>query len=91
MSADPASASSAGSRRRFLAPLALAQVICSFAGGIIGAFLVALLGALVSGYALPAPGLPTGNPPGLGEAFWALPGSIIALAASYVWGCREPE
>ncbi|HEX5859703.1 MAG TPA: MFS transporter [Microbacterium sp.] len=32
MSTDPASASSAISRRRFLAPLALAQFICSFAG-----------------------------------------------------------
>jgi MFS family permease len=32
VSADPASASSAISRRRFLAPLALAQFICSFAG-----------------------------------------------------------
>jgi MFS family permease len=32
VSADPASAGSALSRRRFLAPLALAQFICSFAG-----------------------------------------------------------
>jgi uncharacterized membrane protein YeaQ/YmgE (transglycosylase-associated protein family) len=62
-----------------------------FAGGIIGAFLAALVGALVSGYALPVPGLPAENPPGMAEAFWALPGSIIALAASYVWGSREPE
>jgi len=36
-----------------------------FAGGIIGAFLAALLGAVVSGYALPAPGLPTETPPGM--------------------------
>ena len=62
-----------------------------FAGGIIGAFLAALVGALVSGYALPAPGLPTENPPGMAEAFWALPGSMIALGASYVWGSREQE
>ena len=60
-----------------------------FAGGIIGAFLAALVGALVSGYALPAPGLPTENPPGLSEAIWALPGSAIALAGSYVWGSRQ--
>ena len=32
MSANPASAASALSRRNFLAPLALAQFICSFAG-----------------------------------------------------------
>ena len=60
-----------------------------FTGGIIGAFLAALLGALASGYALPAPGLPTENPPGLSEAIWALPGSLIALAGSYVWGARK--
>ena len=62
-----------------------------FAGGIIGAFLAALVGALVSGYALPSPGLPTENPPGVDEAVWALPGAMIALGASYLWGSREPE
>ena len=62
-----------------------------FAGGIIGAFLAALVGALVSGYALPTPGLPTENPPGLGEAFWAVPGSLVALGASYLWGARQPS
>ena len=59
------------------------------AGGIIGAFLAALIGALVSGYALPTPGLPTENPPGLSEAIRALPCSAIALAGSYVWGSRQ--
>jgi hypothetical protein len=61
----------------------------NFAGGIIGAFLAALAGAVASGYALPAPGLPSENPPGLGEAFWALPGSVLGLALSYVWGSRR--
>jgi uncharacterized membrane protein YeaQ/YmgE (transglycosylase-associated protein family) len=60
-----------------------------FAGGIIGAFLAALIGALVSGYALPAPGLPTENPLGVAEAIWALPGSLMGLAGSYVWGSRQ--
>jgi uncharacterized membrane protein YeaQ/YmgE (transglycosylase-associated protein family) len=60
----------------------------NFAGGIIGAFLAALVGAVVSGYALPEPGIPSENPPGLGEAFWAVPGSILGLALSYVWGSR---
>ena len=59
-----------------------------FAGGIIGAFLAALAGAVVSGYALPAPGLPASNPPGLSEAIWAMPGSLLGLAVSYVWGSR---
>jgi hypothetical protein len=61
----------------------------NFAGGIIGAFLAALAGAVASGYALPAPGLPSETPPGLGEAFWALPGSVLGLALSYVWGSRR--
>ena len=60
-----------------------------FAGGIIGAFLAALIGALVSGYTLPAPGLPSANPPGLLEAIWALPGSVVGLAGSYAWGSRQ--
>jgi hypothetical protein len=34
-----------------------------FWGGIIGAFLAALAGALLSGYALPTPGVPLENPP----------------------------
>ena len=62
-----------------------------FAGGIIGAFVAAFLGALVSGYALPDPGLPTANPPGLGEAVWAVPGALLGLAGSYVWGARQPD
>jgi hypothetical protein len=61
----------------------------NFAGGIIGAFLAALAGAVVSGYALPAPGIPSENPPGLGDAFWALPGSVLGLALSYLWGSRR--
>jgi hypothetical protein len=52
------------------------------AGGIIGAFLAALAGAVVSGYALPAPGIPSENPPGVGEAFWC-------FQVRY-WGFRCP-
>jgi uncharacterized membrane protein YeaQ/YmgE (transglycosylase-associated protein family) len=65
-----------------------------FWGGIIGAFLAALVGALISGYLLPAPGLPTANPPGLAEALWAFPGSVAALALCYWYGARleaQPE
>ena len=45
-----------------------------FWGGIIGAFLAALLGAIASGYVLPAPGIPVDNPPGWSEALWPVPG-----------------
>jgi uncharacterized membrane protein YeaQ/YmgE (transglycosylase-associated protein family) len=60
-----------------------------FWGGIIGAFLVALAGALVSGFLLPQPGISGANPPGLGVALWAIPGSVAALIASYWYGTRR--
>jgi uncharacterized membrane protein YeaQ/YmgE (transglycosylase-associated protein family) len=59
-----------------------------FWGGIIGAFLAGLAGALVSGLLLPRPGVPSANPPGVAEALWAIPGGILALVASYVYGAR---
>ena len=60
-----------------------------FTGGIIGAFLAALAGALVAGYVFPSPGLPADNPPGLSEAIWPVPGSIAALALLYAHGARR--
>ena len=60
-----------------------------FWGGIIGAFLAALAGALVSGLALPQPGIPNDNPPGVAQALWPLPGGIAALAGSYWYGSRS--
>jgi hypothetical protein len=63
-----------------------------FVGGIVGAFLAAVAGALFTGYVLPEPGLPEANPPGYREGLYAIPGSLAALAASYWWGARrEPE
>ena len=60
-----------------------------FWGGIIGAFGAAVAGALLTGFLLPQPGIPTANPPGAGEVLWAIPGSILALAASYLYGARR--
>jgi len=60
-----------------------------FLGGIIGAFLAALVGAFASGFVLPTPGIPLDNPPGLSEALWPLPGSLLALVASYLYGARR--
>lgn len=57
-----------------------------FWGGIIGAFLAACAGALLTGYLLPEPGVPRRNPPGVGEALWAIPGGLAGLAASYAYG-----
>jgi uncharacterized membrane protein YeaQ/YmgE (transglycosylase-associated protein family) len=60
-----------------------------FYGGIIGALLAAVGGSLVSGYLLPSPGIPPHNPPGITEALWPIPGSLLALLAAYVYGARR--
>jgi hypothetical protein len=60
-----------------------------FVGGIIGAFIAAVLGALASGYALPEPGVSSANPPGLAAALAAIPGSLAALAACWWIGARR--
>jgi hypothetical protein len=60
-----------------------------FWGGIIGAFLAAVAGAVASGLVLPSPGVPMDNPPGIGEAVWAIPGAVAGLAASWVYGARR--
>ena len=60
-----------------------------FWGGIVGAFLAALAGGMLSGFALPVPGIPDANPPGIGQALWAIPGAVGALAASYFFGARK--
>ena len=57
-----------------------------FYGGIIGAFLAAVGGALTAGFLLPTPGLPPHNPPGLAAALWPVPGTLIALACLYRYG-----
>src|SRR5581483_12484806 len=44
-----------------------------FYGGIIGALIAAVGGALISGYLLPSPGIPPHNPPGISEALWPVP------------------
>ena len=62
-----------------------------FYGGIVGAFLAALAGALIAGYMLPSPGLPDANPPGVQEAIWPVPGALIALALAYAYGVRREQ
>jgi hypothetical protein len=60
-----------------------------FYGGVIGAFVAALAGALAAGFLLPSPGIPDRNPPGLQEGLWPLPGALLALAAAYWYGVRS--
>jgi hypothetical protein len=60
-----------------------------FYGGIIGALLAAVAGALITGFLLPTPGLPSTNPPGLSEAIWPMPGALLGLIAIYVYGITD--
>lgn len=60
-----------------------------FAGGIIGAFLAAWVGAVVSGFVFSGLTLPEHNPPGLWHVVWSLPGTLLALGWSWVAGTRR--
>jgi len=59
-----------------------------FYGGVIGALVAAVAGALLSGYLLPSPGIPAHSPPGLTAAVWPIPGSIVVLVGAYLYGAR---
>ena len=37
----------------------------------------------------PSQSIPQANPPGAAEAIWAIPGSVLALLASYLYGARS--
>jgi uncharacterized membrane protein YeaQ/YmgE (transglycosylase-associated protein family) len=62
-----------------------------FYGGLVGAFVAAVLGAVVSGYLLPAPGIPPHNPPGIDQALWPVPGTLIALLGIYRYGAWRED
>ena len=62
-----------------------------FTGGIVGAFLAAVAGALITGYLLPSPGVPVHNPPGIEEGLWPIPGAVGALVLLYVHGARAEQ
>ena len=62
-----------------------------FYGGLVGAFFAAVSGAVVSGYLLPVPGIPPHNPPGISEALWPVPGTLIALLTLYRYGVWKEE
>ncbi len=63
-----------------------------FYGGIVGAFVVAVIGAVATGYALPVPGLPTRQPARDPGGPLRIPGALGGLALSYWYGARrEPQ
>jgi len=59
-----------------------------FRGGIVGAFVAGALGAAVFGFAVNGLTVPGRQETELVQAFLAIPGALIGLAISYVWGSR---
>ena len=59
-----------------------------FGGGIVGAFLVATAGAILFGFVVNGFDVPGRNDTGLIQALIAIPGAVLALAASYFYGAR---
>ena len=59
-----------------------------FWGGIVGAFLVATVGAALFGYLVNGLTVPGKNDTDLIQALIAIPGAALALGASYLWGSR---
>jgi hypothetical protein len=62
-----------------------------FWGGIVGAFLVATLGAVIFGLLVNGLSIPGQNDTEFIQALIAIPGAMLALAASYLWGTRLDE
>ena len=59
-----------------------------FWGGIIGAFLAAVVGSALFGYLVSGLSVPGRDETDLVQAFIAIPGCLLALGASYAYGSR---
>ncbi|MGH2805327.1 MAG: hypothetical protein ACRDL4_20175 [Thermoleophilaceae bacterium] len=59
-----------------------------FWGGIVGAFLAASAAAVVFGFVVNGATVPGRNDTELVQALVAIPGALIGLALSYLWGVR---
>jgi hypothetical protein len=59
-----------------------------FWGGIVGAFLAALVSSALFGYLANGLTVPGQNETDIVQALIAVPGALIGLAASYWWGAR---
>lgn len=59
-----------------------------FWGGIVGAFLAAILGAVVFGVIVSGLAVPGENDTSLAQALIAVPGAVAGLAASWFYGSR---
>jgi uncharacterized membrane protein YeaQ/YmgE (transglycosylase-associated protein family) len=60
-----------------------------FWGGIVGAFLAAIIGAVIFGFIVNGFSVPGTDDTHLGQALLAIPGSLIGLGISYLIGSRQ--
>jgi uncharacterized membrane protein YeaQ/YmgE (transglycosylase-associated protein family) len=60
-----------------------------FWGGIVGAFIIAIIGAALCGFIVAGLTVPGRNDTDLEQALIAVPGALIALAASWLYGSRQ--
>jgi len=60
-----------------------------FWGGIVGAFVVAMVGAAIFGFVAAGFTVPGRNDTDLEQALIAVPGALIALGASWLYGSRQ--
>jgi multidrug efflux pump subunit AcrB len=60
-----------------------------FWGGIVGAFLVAILGSVLFGFLVSGLTVPGRSDTTLLQALIAIPGAVIALALSWLYGSRS--
>jgi len=59
-----------------------------FWGGIVGAFVVAMVGSPIFGFLLNGLTVPGRNDTDIEQALIAVPGALIALVASWLYGSR---
>ncbi len=59
-----------------------------FYGGIVGAFLVAIVGSIIFGFLVSGLTVPGRNDTDLIQAIVAIPGAALALVLSWVYGSR---
>lgn len=62
-----------------------------FAGGIIGAFLVSIVGAIIGGFLLSGLSMPSRDETDVVTMLLGVPGTFVALAIQYVVGARIEE
>jgi hypothetical protein len=60
-----------------------------FWGGIVGAFLIAIAGAAIFGLIVSGFTVPGQNDTDIEQALIAIPGALIALALSWLYGSRQ--